>query len=220
MKSKKIIELNENKAKEYFMEEKSYVNFDLPYYFSFSKILNESKTLLQEENISNQIKKSKKYEGVNYVFLSNKDGSFAWRPFQIIHPILYTDLVNLITKKNNWQKVEKNFFKILNNFNLNVRDKYFCHISLYGPEGQFKYPNTINLRIKSNKDIKNANETIAHELIHLLIYNKVKKLKLNYQQTEGVVDLFFTETKLKTIFPKYKLESVAIHNKEIFQKLI
>jgi len=122
--------------------------------------------------------------------------------------------------KNNWQKVENNFFKILNNFNLNVRDKYFCHISLYGPEGQFKYPNTINLRIKSNKDIKNANETIAHELIHLLIYNKVKKLKLNYQQTEGVVDLFFTETKLRTIFPKYKLESVAIHNKEIFQKLI
>lgn len=109
MKSKKIIELNENKAKEYFMEEKSYVNFDLPYYFSFSKILNESKTLLQEENISNQIKKSKKYEGVNYVFLSNKDGSFAWRPFQIIHPILYTDLVNLITEKNNWNQIVKRF---------------------------------------------------------------------------------------------------------------
>jgi len=109
MKSKKIIELNEDKAKEYFMEEKSYVNFDLPYYFSFSKILNESKTLLQEKNISNQIKESKKYEGVNYVFLSNKDGSFAWRPFQIIHPILYTDLVNLITEKNNWNQIVKRF---------------------------------------------------------------------------------------------------------------
>jgi hypothetical protein len=35
MKSQKIIELNEDKAKEYFMEEKSYENFDLPYYFVF-----------------------------------------------------------------------------------------------------------------------------------------------------------------------------------------
>ena len=79
--------------------------------------------------------------------------------------------------ENNWQKIEKKFFNILNSFNLKVKDKYICYISLYGPEGQFKYPNIVNLRIKNNKDIKNANETIAHELIHLLIYNKVKKLK-------------------------------------------
>jgi len=120
--------------------------------------------------------------------------------------------------ENNWQKIEKEFFNILNSFNLKVKDKYICHISLYGPEGQFKYPNIVNLRIKNNKDIKNANETIAHELIHLLIYNKVKKLKLNYQQTEGMVDLFFIETELKTIFPKYKLQSIGIHNKKSLQK--
>lgn len=121
--------------------------------------------------------------------------------------------------KNNWQKIEKEFFNILNSFNLKIKDKYICHISLYGPDGQFKYPNVINLRIKNNKDIKNANGTIAHELIHLLIYNKVKKLKLNYQQTEGMVDLFFTETKLKTIFLKYKLQSIGVHNKKLFQKI-
>jgi hypothetical protein len=122
--------------------------------------------------------------------------------------------------KNNWQKIEKVFSRILSNFNFNIKNKYICHISLYGPEGQFKYPNIINLRVKNNKDIKNANEIIAHELIHLLIYNKTKKLKLNYQQTEGVVDLFFTETELKNIFPKYKLQSIAIYNKEIFQAII
>lgn len=121
--------------------------------------------------------------------------------------------------KNNWQKIGQEFFNILNDFTLNIRDKYICYISLYGPEGQFKYPNIVNLRVKNNQDIKNANETIAHELIHLLIYNKAKKLKLNYKQTEGVVDLFFTETKLKTIFPQYKLQSIAIHNKKIFQKI-
>jgi hypothetical protein len=117
--------------------------------------------------------------------------------------------------KNNWRKIESNFFDILNDFNFNIKDKYICYISLYGPEGQFKYPNIINLRTKSNKDITNANETIAHELIHLLIYNKIKKNKLNYQQTEGVVDLFFVETRLKTIFSRYKLQNIAIHNKKI-----
>lgn len=121
--------------------------------------------------------------------------------------------------KNNWHKIEQKVFNTLNDLNFNIKNKYICNISLYGPEGQFKYPNIINLRTKSSKDIKNANETIAHELIHLLIYNKTKKIKLNYKQTEGVVDLFFTETKLKTIFPQYKLQSRVIHSKKIFKKI-
>jgi len=122
--------------------------------------------------------------------------------------------------RSGWQKIEKKFFNIINNLNLKIADKYLCYISLYGPEGQFNYPNIIDLRIKNNKDIKNANETIAHELIHLLIYNKTKKLKLNYRQTEGVVDLFFTETELRTIFPNYKLQNIGIHNKKLVSELI
>lgn len=121
--------------------------------------------------------------------------------------------------KNNWRKIEQDFFSILNDFTFNIKNKYICYISLYGPEGQFEYPNVINLRANTDKDIKRANETIAHELIHLFIYTKAKKLKLNYKQAEGVVDLFFTETKLKTIFPQYKSQSVAIHNKKLFKKI-
>ncbi|PIY96562.1 MAG: hypothetical protein COY66_03880 [Candidatus Kerfeldbacteria bacterium CG_4_10_14_0_8_um_filter_42_10] len=121
--------------------------------------------------------------------------------------------------KNSWKKVEQKFFNTLKNSTLNSKDKHVCYISLYGPEGQFKLPNIINLRANTYKDIKNANETIAHELIHLFIYSRVKKLKLNYQQTEGVVDLFFTETKLKKIFPHYELQNMAIHNKKLFQKI-
>ncbi len=119
--------------------------------------------------------------------------------------------------KNNWKKIEQSFFNILGSFNLKIKDKYICYISLYGPSGQFNYPDAINLRVSNTKDTKEANETIAHELIHLSIYNRAKKLKLNYKQTEGVVDLFFTETKLKTIFPQYKLQSIAINNKRLFK---
>jgi len=121
--------------------------------------------------------------------------------------------------KNNWKKIEQSFFNILRSLNLRIKDKYICYISLYGPSGQFNYPNAINLRVINTKDIKEANETIAHELIHLLIYNKAKKLKLSYKQTEGVIDLFFTETKLKIIFPRYKLQSIAIYNKKLFKEI-
>ena len=122
--------------------------------------------------------------------------------------------------KNSWRKIEKKFFKILNKYNKKIKDKYFCYVSLYGPEGQFNYPNVVNLRVVNNKDIKNANETIAHEIIHLAIYNKVKKLKLNYQQIEGLVDLFFIETNLKDIFPKYKIQNIGVSNKKLFHKII
>ncbi|MDD5638439.1 MAG: hypothetical protein PHO28_00840, partial [Candidatus Pacebacteria bacterium] len=122
--------------------------------------------------------------------------------------------------KNNWQKIEKKFFKILSSFNFKIKDKYFCYISLYGPKGQFNYPNIVNLRVVNCKDIKNANEIIAHEIIHLLIYNKVRKLKLNYEQIEGLVDLFFIETKLKDIFPKYEIQNVGVTNKKLFYNII
>ena len=122
--------------------------------------------------------------------------------------------------KNEWRKIEKEFFESLNNFNLKIRDKYFCHISLYGPEGQFSCPNIVNLRVANSKDVNNANETIAHEIIHLVIYNKAKKLKLKYQQIEGLVDLFFIETKLKDIFSKYKIQNIGVGDKKLFHEII
>jgi len=122
--------------------------------------------------------------------------------------------------KNNWQKMEKKVFNILKRLGLKAKNKYICYISLYGPLGQFKCPNIINLRVSSSKDIKEANRTITHELIHLLIYKKAKKLKLNYKQIEGVVDSFFLETDLKKIFPGYKRQKIAIYRKGIFKKAI
>jgi hypothetical protein len=34
-------------------------------------------------------------EKVNYKLFTNKDGQYAWRLFQLIHPVLYVDLVHL-----------------------------------------------------------------------------------------------------------------------------
>lgn len=44
-------------------------------------------------------------QNVNYTLLNNKDGKYAWRPFQLIHPALYVSLVHNITKPENWQLI-------------------------------------------------------------------------------------------------------------------
>jgi hypothetical protein len=65
---------------------------------------------LENSNASDYFKKNQhpsNFESVNHKLLNNKDGSFSWRPFQLIHPVLYVDLVNKITKKDNWQKIKQ-----------------------------------------------------------------------------------------------------------------
>lgn len=155
------------------------------------------------------------------IYQQNKNNKkiFAKRISKELNKIYNKDIYRLKAQqiKNNWQKIEKEVFDVLNRLKFKVRNKYICYISLYGPQGQFQYPNIVNLRTNSSKDIKDANRTIAHELIHLLIYNKVRKLKLNYKQTEGVVDLFFRETDLKNIFPNYRIQNIADHNRKLFE---
>jgi len=81
--------------------------------------LKKSSNLLLNKSISDICKKNdkgkviwpKKLENVNYTFLSNKDGHFAWRQLELIHPLLYVDLVNTITDTTNWDPIMHRFEK-------------------------------------------------------------------------------------------------------------
>ncbi|MES2223902.1 MAG: RNA-directed DNA polymerase [Patescibacteria group bacterium] len=117
-KSKKIIDLNNVEAKSFFRLTKNYVNFELPYYFNFDNLLTMASAIILTKDIKEICKKDKSgktidfpknYENVNYTLLCNKDGLFAWRPLQLINPILYVDLVKLITEKENWKKIQSRF---------------------------------------------------------------------------------------------------------------
>jgi len=46
---------------------------------------------------------------VNYNILTNKDGKFAWRPLELIHPAIYVSLVNVICHSDNWTTIKKRF---------------------------------------------------------------------------------------------------------------
>ena len=118
---KRILELNHSEARQFFLKEESYFNFDLPHYFVFQTLLQQvslhiganslSSFYANYTNSSGQPKISYPcdFENVNYKFLNNKDGKFAWRPFQLIHPALYVSLVHNITEEANWNLIGARF---------------------------------------------------------------------------------------------------------------
>ncbi|MCL2416859.1 MAG: RNA-directed DNA polymerase [Bacteroidales bacterium] len=104
-----ILELSHTDAREFFLKQESYSSVDLPKYFDFQPLLN---ALSRNGNIGNiALKNAKKLDDVNYKFLTNKDGKFAWRPIQLINPAIYVNLVNKITKEENWKHIASQFKK-------------------------------------------------------------------------------------------------------------
>jgi hypothetical protein len=105
-----ILELDAEKAKQYFLKQVSYASIELPPYFDFQGLLNKlsehlEKNLLEDDSI----KKAAQSEEVNYKILTNKDGRFAWRPIQLINPILYVHLVHKITYPQHWECIVDRF---------------------------------------------------------------------------------------------------------------
>lgn len=116
MKSKQVTELGHTDARSFFLESKSYVNFEMPYYFNFQELLDLVNGYMSGKKLVDVCKKINEkpnypmfHEGVNHVVLSNKEGFYSWRPLQIIHPVLYVHVARLITEKNSWKVIQKRF---------------------------------------------------------------------------------------------------------------
>lgn len=114
---KRVIDLGHEKARDFFMKSESYVQISLPEYFDFQELLNRVSASIGKNRIesffsaasSRRTIKPSEVEGDNFKFLQNKDGRFAWRPFQFIHPALYISLVNEITKESQWNLIVNKF---------------------------------------------------------------------------------------------------------------
>ena len=107
---KRLVDLSCEEAKAHFLKGSSYFNVDLPRYISFEPILSEVGSVLDGRNYA-QFKSSnpKNIPSVNYSFIANKDGRFSWRPLELIHPVIYVSLVNLICEKANWEIIKIRF---------------------------------------------------------------------------------------------------------------
>lgn len=92
------------------MKGSSYFNGDLPRYISFEPILADVASVLKGGGYSQfQASKPGLLPNVNYNFIANKDGRFAWRPYELMHPAIYVSLVNVICGKENWALISKRF---------------------------------------------------------------------------------------------------------------
>ncbi len=116
---KTILDLTHIEARNYFLKKESYCDIDLPKYFNFEPLLQALSECSHVDNIT--LDKAKKLNDINYKFLTNKDGKYAWRPLQIVNPIMYVYLVNKITKKENWNLIKSRFEKYQAN------DKIKCY---------------------------------------------------------------------------------------------
>jgi hypothetical protein len=116
---KNILDLNSEDAKEYFLKGENYSRIELPSYFSFQKLIDQiSKKLIGKELSDFRKQNPREYSNVNYSLVSNKDGKYAWRPLQLIHPAIYVSLVHSITSKDNWDIIKKRFEKFRENQNI------------------------------------------------------------------------------------------------------
>jgi len=107
-----VLSLSFREAREFFLKEKSYINFDLPPYFKFSDILKSISKEIEERSFTDYFSKNKKprdCEAVNYKIFDRKDGKYGWRPLQIVHPVLYVSLVHRITEEENWSLLQNRF---------------------------------------------------------------------------------------------------------------
>lgn len=114
-----ILGLTNLEVRDFFLNKKSYCNIALPAYFNFQPLLNNLAKCKSINPSSFSVEKAKKNENVNYRFYNNKDGLFSWRQLQLINPVIYVYLVNIITEENNWKIIVDRFRQFQNNEKIN-----------------------------------------------------------------------------------------------------
>ena len=122
--AKTVLSLSSQKAKNFFLKEESYSNIALPTYFNFQNLLNKLDKKLQNKSLKNfYVAKDSpsNYDDVNYIIYNNKDGCYAWRPLQLLNPIIYVALVNYITQDSVWKLIKSRFKVFAKNKNISCK---------------------------------------------------------------------------------------------------
>lgn len=99
---KKMYQLSNRAALNYFLQHDSYTTLELPSYINFSTLLEKINTAIDEKEI-NYTPDSKSLMGkdINYQVLVSKDGLYSWRRITLINPLYYVYFCKLITSQAN-----------------------------------------------------------------------------------------------------------------------
>lgn len=124
---KTVLDISAKEAKEFFLKQFNYCSINIPPYFDFQPLLDELEIKISSKPLKDiQAKAPKNVEDANYKFYTNKDGSFAWRPLQLVNPAIYICLVDAITKDDAWVLIKKRFKEYRRN-----KDITCCSIPIY-----------------------------------------------------------------------------------------
>jgi RNA-directed DNA polymerase len=104
-----VLTMSEKQARAFFLKPESYCRLDLPLYFEFGRVLRSVDRFLSNRPFDSLKLKPREFEDLNYTIYSNKDGRYAWRPFQLVHPVMYVALVNVITEPKAWADIQLRF---------------------------------------------------------------------------------------------------------------
>lgn len=131
---KKVTKMNEIEARDFFLKPESYFNLEMPEYFNFGNLISNIIGVVGNKKNFNVFKcgKPRDYETLNYKMICNKDGKFGWRPFEIIHPLKYLELVYMITNRDYW-------IYITNRFKMFSKNKKIQCCSIPGESPSKKY---------------------------------------------------------------------------------
>jgi RNA-directed DNA polymerase len=105
-----ILDLTHGEARTFLLKPEGYCSLDLPPYIVFGDLINGVHQVLDGKKLTNfRQSNPRDHDDVNYTLLHNKDGKYAWRPLQLIHPALYVSLVHAITEEDNWKLIHDRF---------------------------------------------------------------------------------------------------------------
>jgi len=136
-----ILDLTHDEARSFLLKPESYCSLDLPPYIGFADLIDGVHAVLDGKRLSDLRQASpREHDEVNYTILHNKDGRYAWRPFQLIHPALYVSLAHAITEEANWQLIGERFRRFAAN------DQIRC----------------LSLPVVSSSDEKDRAEQVSH----------------------------------------------------------
>ncbi len=98
-----IVDLDSDEAAAFLLKPESYCTIELPEYFTFRNLISNVAEVLATKPLSELGCRARDHERVNHRIVSNKDGLYAWRPLELIHPALYVSLVQRITQAEHWK---------------------------------------------------------------------------------------------------------------------
>ena len=114
-----VLDLSGDQARDFFLKQESYCTIEFPSYFVFSDLISEVYGVLKDTALSDLRNGSPRdHDDVNHIVMHSKDGKYAWRALELIHPALYISLVNSITEACYWEDIRNRFRKFNANDNI------------------------------------------------------------------------------------------------------